>query len=125
MLQLELAAEAVCLAVAVDCSCDESANDNDKNDASDPAESLFPDLVAEAHCLECAPETVVKVESESYEPYDLDCNHPPVLECCVEENVRILSVLAHELLELHVSPEMVEVECYETENHDTEEKHVL
>ena len=66
-----------------------------------------------------------EVEAESYEPYDVDENHPPVLECLVEEKIRISSVLAHELLELHVSPEMVEVESHKSEDDDSENEHVL
>lgn len=66
-----------------------------------------------------------KVEAESAEPYDVDKNHPPVLECLVKKKVWISSMLAHELLELHFSPEVVEVECEETEYYDSENKHVL
>ena len=68
---------------------------------------------------------MAEVKTEGYKPYDVDCYYPPVLECEVEENIRVFSVLTHELLELHVSPEVVEVESYETENNDSEKEHVL
>ena len=118
-------AAAVCLDESVDCCCAEAENDDRYNCIADVCESLLPDLVAETDCLECAPETVAEVKTESYEPYDVDNYHPPVLECLVEEEVRILSMLAHELLELHLSPEMIEVECYKTENDNSENEHVL
>ena len=119
------ASAAVSMAECVDCSCAETENDDCNNSIADVSKSLLPDLVAETDCLECAPETVAEVKTESYEPYDVDNYHPPVLECLVKKEVRILSVLTHEFLELHVSPEMVEVESHETENYDTEKKHVL
>ena len=118
-------AAAVSLAECVDCSCAETENDDCYNNVTDISKSLFPYLVAETDSLECAPETVAKVKTESYEPYYIDNNHPPVLECLVEEEVRILCVLTHELLKLHLSPEMVEVESNDTENYNTEKKHVL
>ena len=119
------ASAAVSMAECVDCSCAETENDDCYNCIADVSESLLPDLVAETDCLECAPETVAKVKTESYEPYDVNHNHPPVLECLVEEEVRVLSVVAHELLKLHFSPEVVEVERYKTEYYNSEEKHVL
>ena len=121
-----LAAEAsVRLEECVYSCCAEAENDDSNYSIADVSESLLPDLVAETDCLECAPETVAKVKTESYEPYDVDNYHPPVLECLVEEEVRVCSVLTHELLKLHLSPEVVEVECEETKNDDTENEHVL
>ena len=49
---------------------------------------------------------------------------PDVAECGSEELVRIFSMVSHEFLELHVSPEMREVEEENAENHDTEHEHV-
>ena len=122
---VELAASAAGVAECIDCSCAEAENDNCYEEVAEVGESLLPDLVAQTHCLECAPETVAEVKTEGYEPYDVDNYHPPVLECCVEEEVRILCVLTHELLELHLSPEVVQVECDETENDNSENKHIL
>ena len=109
----------------VDCCCAEAENDDGNYCIADVSESLLPYLVAETDSLECAPQTVAKVKTESYEPYDVNHNHPLVLECLVEEEVRVLSVVTHELLKLHFSPEVVEVERYKTEYYNSEEKHVL
>lgn len=49
--------------------------------------SFLPYLVAPTDCLECAPETVCKVEPESCEPYDVDEYHPDVTECELHESV--------------------------------------
>lgn len=93
-------------------------------DVAEYLESLLPDAVAETHCLECAPETVCKVEAERSEPYDIKESHPPCSECRVEQFVRVLCVRAHELLELHVSPEMREVEAEDAEYDNSEGEHV-
>ena len=66
------AASAVCLNVSVYSHSDEAENDDCYESVSDVGESLLPDLVAQTDCLECAPETVAKVESECAEPYDVD-----------------------------------------------------
>ena len=117
--------QAVCLSECVNCNSAEAENDNSYENITDVSEPLLPLLVAKTDSLECAPETMAKVKTEGYEPYDVDCYHPPVLECKVEKNVRVFSVLSHELFELHVCPEMVEVESNKTENYDSEEEHVL
>ena len=117
--------QAVCLSECVNCNSAEAENDNRYENITDIGKSLLPFLVAKTDSLECAPETVAEVKTEGYEPYDVDCNHPPVLECEVEKNVRVFSVLSHELFELHVCPEVVEVECNEAKNYDSEEEHVL
>ena len=66
-----------------------------------------------------------EVETESSEPKNVKNYHPTVLECLVEEEVWVLSMVTLELLELHVSPEVVEVECDETEYYDSENEHIL
>ena len=119
------AKKTVCLKVSVNSYNREAENDNRNECVTDVHESLLPDLVAQTHCLECAPETVAKVKAESYEPSDVENYNPKALECLVKKEVRVFSVLAHELLELHLSPEVVEVESDEAENYDSEKKHVL
>ena len=119
------AKKTVCLKVSVNSYNREAENDNRNECVTDVHESLLPDLVAQTHCLECAPETVAKVKTKSYKPYDVENYYPEILECCLEKLVRILSVLAHELLKLHLSPEVVEVESDETKNNDSEKEHVL
>jgi len=115
----------VCLAECVYCNSYKSENDDSYENITDDVESLLPDLVAHSDGLECTPETVSEVESESCEPYDVDEDYPPVLECSIEKEVWIFSVCSHELLKLHLCPEMVEVEGDESENYDSENKHVL
>ena len=119
------AKKTVCLKVSVNSNNREAENDDRNECVTDVHESLLPDLVAQTHCLECAPETVAKVKAESYEPSDVENYNPKALECLVKKEVRVFSVLAHELLELHLSPEVVEVESDEAENYDSEKKHVL
>ena len=128
--RFELAASAAArcsLKVCVNSNCDESEDDYCNEEITDIGKSLFPNLVAETEALECAPETMAKVKAESYEPYDIDGCHPPSLECCVKKLVRIMLYMSgrKELLKLHLCPEMVEVECYEAENDNSEKKHVL
>ena len=66
-----------------------------------------------------------EVEEYCDEPDDVDDQYPDVAECGSEELVRIFSMVSHEFLELHVSPEMREVEEENAENHDAEHEHVL
>ena len=117
--------QTVCLKECVYCNSCKSEDDDSYEDVTDDVKSLLPDLVAHSDSLESAPETVCKVESEGTEPYDVDEYHPPVLECCVEQEIWIFSVCSHKLLKLHLCPEMVEVECEESENDDSENQHVL
>ena len=119
------AKKTICLKECVDSNNREAENDDRNECVADVHESLLPDLVAQTHCLECAPETVTKVKAESYEPNDVENYNPKALECLVKKEVRVFSVLAHELLELHLSPEVVEVESDEAENYDSEKEHVL
>ena len=91
-------------------------------------ESVLPNLVAPSDCLKSAPETVSEVEPESCEPYDVKNYHPKRLECDLKELIAFfrMYVLALEPLKvLHLSPEMSKVECDDSENDDSENKHVL
>lgn len=120
-----LAYDAVCLEASIDCYNCKAEEDDGCENVTDYIESLDPDLVAPANCLECAPETVGEVEPESSEPDDVENYNPPLTECGIEKNVRILSLSAGELSELHVSPEMSKVESKDSENDDSENEHVL
>ena len=121
-----LAAEAsVRLEECVYSCCAEAENDDSNYSIADVSESLLPVLVAETHSLECAPEAMAEVKTECNKPNDVENNHPPVLECLIEKEVRVLCVMTLELLELHLSPEVVEVDCYDTENYNTKNEHVL
>ena len=117
--------KSVSLCKCVYSNSNETEDYNCHEKVSDDVQPLLPDLVAHADCLESAPETVSEVETEGAEPNDVDKYHPPVPECLVEQEIRVSSMLAHELFELHFSPEMVEVESEETEDDDSQNKHVL
>ena len=119
------AEKSVSLYKCVNCNSAEAKNYNSYESVTNVSESLLPFLVAHTDSLECTPETVAEVKTESYEPYDVENYNPPILECCVKKIVRFGSVVAHELLKLHLSPEVVEMECDETKNNDSEKKHVL
>ena len=65
-----------------------------------------------------------EVEPDCTEPHQIeDCN-PPYSESPVEQSVRIRHFLTCELLELHICPEMGEVEGDETEDDDSEHYHI-
>ena len=66
------------------CDCKTYAEESCESLTS-PHESVLPYLVAPADCLECAPETVSKVEPESCEPDDVDDYHPDVTESELHE----------------------------------------
>ena len=121
----KLCENAVCVETCIDCNCCKAENDDSNYNIADVHESLLPNLVAHSDALECAPETMAEVETESSEPNEVNYNPNPVSECRVEENVWILSMVSLELSELHVSPEVVEVECYNTKNDNSENEHVL
>ena len=125
MSDVGLAEDSVCVEASIDCYGSEAENDHSCNCISDAHESLFPYLVAHSDALECAPEAVAEVKTESCEPYEVCCNPDPAAECCVEEFVRVCCMVALELCELHVSPEVVEVECKDSEDDDSEHEHVL
>ena len=94
-----LSDKAVSLKECVYCYCREAENDDSYEDLTEAVESLLPDLVAETDCLECAPETVEEVLTESCEPDHVYNYHPAVLECCVEKLVWVFCVVSLELLE--------------------------
>ena len=119
------AKKTVCLKISVNSHYREAENDKCYESITDEVKSLLPDLVAHTDSLECAPETVAEVKTECYEPNDVKCYNPPVLECLVKKEVRVFSMLTHEFLKLHLSPEVVEVECDEAKNNDSEKEHVL
>ena len=68
---------------------------------------------------------MVEVQPDGNEPYDVKGYYPPVAEGCKEKIVRILRFPAHEFLQLHLCPEVGEVEGNETKDDDSEDCHVL
>lgn len=66
----------VSVEVCIDCNSDEAENNNTYEYDTNTCKSLLPNLVAETKCLECAPESVCKVESKCNEPDDVKDYHP-------------------------------------------------
>ena len=120
-----LADYSVCYKARVDSYYGKAEEYDGCYDVGDHLEPLEPYLVVPAYCLECAPESVCKVEPESPEPDDVDDYYIPVSEGRFKEHVWIGSFSSCPFLELHVSPEMCEVECKDAEDDDTEDDHVL
>ena len=114
-----------CLDESVYCNCRESKEYDCRENVADDLESLLPKLVAPADGLECAPEAMGKMEPQGSEPDYVKHYHPPVSESGGEKEIRVGSFLSHEFLELHLVPEMGQMEGDETEHDDSEHQHVL
>ena len=112
------------LDVSVDCGADKEQDDQGAHDNTDDAQAREPLLVVPADGLEHRPETMVEVEPDGYEPNDVEGEDPPVTEGVEKQQVRIFSLTAGELLELHLGPEMGQVESQETEDDQTQDEHV-
>ena len=124
---LELHQE-VSLDKRVDSNCYEDEADKADQDDSDDFDPLHPYASAPADSLEHAPESVSEMEPECHEPNDVQSGDPPVAEVVGQKDVRIVLIKLgsdlEELGHLHVSPELGKVEEDESEDHDTEYKHV-
>lgn len=78
--------------------------------------------------MESTPETMCKVEPYSYKPENIKKGNPPWFEGCFHQGYRADKILmsdTHEFFKLHFSPEVCKVECKESENDDTENKHIF
>ena len=104
---------------------DEQQDNKGAYDDADDAQAGQPLFVIPADGLEHAPETVVEVQPQGYEPNDVQGQDPPLAEGGHEEVVRVLCLAAHELLQLHFCPEVGEVEAQETKDDNTKHEHVL
>lgn len=116
--------EVVGLKAGIACNGSEAEEDDCGEDICNPFESLEPYFVVPADCLECAPEAVCEVEPECPEPDYVDDNIVPLSECQGKEFVWIFRFGSCPFLELHVCPEVSEVECKYSENDDSEHNHV-
>ena len=98
-------------------------------DGSEDVSSNFPtfdpNVVVQTEGLECAPETVSQVEPQSSKPYQVDDGYKQVSKGTVHQEVRIHLVFSLEVEELHVSPEVGQVETKNSENDDTQNEHVF
>ena len=113
------------LDIGVDRGAEEQEDDQGAHDDADDPQAGQPLLVVPADGLEHGPETMVQVEPDGDEPYDVQRQDPPVAEGCQKQVVRILRLAAHEFAELHLGPEMGEMESQEAQDDDSEDGHVL
>lgn len=81
--------------------------------------------IAHAKGLESAPEPVRNVKIERDEPGDIENRDHWIRKSSDDELIRIFSLSSQESLELHVLPEVHEVEEKEKEDDDAEYEHVL
>ncbi len=111
----------------VDGSGNEEEDDEGRYDDSDDLEPLEPGAAAPADGLEHAPEAMDEVEPYCAEPDDIEDEDPPSAEGDIEQQVGIVLVVAYaeHLGELHLGPEVGEVEADETEDDNAEDEHVL
>ena len=110
---------------SVDSNGCETKPNKGGEDNADDLEPLHPCLVVPTYCLEHTPESVAKMEPDRAEPYYIDDKHPYIAESCCQEQVWILSLASAEFFELHLCPEMGEMEEEDAEDYDTEYEHVL
>ena len=68
---------------------------------------------------------VLEVQKQGNEPNDIANHHPDVLEGGQQQIVGMLRLCAHEFLQLHLGPEMGEMEAQQTQDEDTQDGHVL
>ena len=107
----------ICLKIGVDSRSYKEENDQSAYNDADNFEPLEPVLVVPTDRLEHAPETVVQMEPESNKPDNVEDEHPDVAEGLVEEGIGVVDgFLPHELLKLHLSPEMGEMEGEKSKN---------
>ena len=111
----------------IDRSGDEEEDDDAGDDNADDLEPLEPGLSAPAYGLEHAPEAMDEVQADSCEPNDIEDEDPPFAECNVQQEIRIVLIVANSehLGQLHLGPEMGKMEADESEDDDTEDQHVL
>ena len=115
------------LVETVDRSGDEHQDDEGSDDHADHLETLHPGLAAPAHGLEHAPETMDEVKPDGHEPQQVQGQDPPPTEGRDQQAVRIVLKRAdtEHLRQLHLGPEMAQVEAQEAKDHDTQDEHVL
>ena len=109
----------------VDGSCNEQKDNDGRYYGAYYLKAHKPLLVVPADGLEHAPEAVVYVQEDCDEPYHVEGHDPPFPESGYEQEVRILRFISHELLQLHLCPEMVKMEAEEAKHYDTQDSHVL
>ena len=109
----------------IDGGAQEQEDDQGAHDDADDLEAGQPLLVVPADGLEHGPETVVEVEPDGDEPHHVDGKDPPVTEGIEQQQIRILSLAAHEFAELHLGPEVGEMEGDQAQDDNAQDGHVL
>ena len=113
------------LHIGVDGRSDEEKDDDGGNDDADNLGAFEPLLVAPADGLEHAPETVLQVQEQGDESDDVAAHDHGAAEGGEEQEIGILGLCTHEFLQLHLGPEVGEVEAQETQDEDAQDGHVL
>jgi len=113
------------LNISVASRGNEEQHDEGGHNNTNDFEALEPLLVIPTNGLEHAPETVLQVEEQGDEPYDITGQNPRIAEGGNEEIIRILCLCTHEFLQLHLGPEVGEVETEQTQDDDAQDGHVL
>ena len=110
----------------VDSHADEGEADYRNDDYAYDLDALEPGAAVPADGLEHAPESVGEVEPQGGEPEDVYHENPPVSEGLHKQRVGVVDIGADsgELGELHLRPEMEQVEAEHSENHYSEHEHV-
>ena len=112
----------------------ERQNREGSDDAADHFDTLHPNEVVPTERVESRPNTVVQVEPECAEPDEVEhavhLSPDGLSEECLHVRCSVLRIESTGLntryfRELHLKPEVVEVQAEETENAETENEHVL
>ena len=102
------------------------------DDIGETLEAGIPRVVGPTHALEHRPYAVCEVEPQGCEPYDVEGYEVPLREGVFDQsgavNGRIserVLMTAHDLDELHLRPEVEEVECQTAQNDESDDEHVF
>ena len=109
----------------VDGNRNEQEDDDGADEYADDFQPLEPYRIVPSDGLEHRPETVVEMQPEGYEPDYVEHYHPPVAECGDKERVRVFGLTSGELFQLHLRPEMGQVEREQSEDENAEDEHIL
>ena len=117
--------QCVCLQECIYGDNDETKADQRGDHDSDHFQSLEPHLVVPTDRLEHAPESVAEMEPKCHKPDEVDQRHPPSSESGGQKEIRILGFGTHEFTQLHLRPEVGEVEKQDSQDDDSQDEHIL
>ncbi len=108
---------------------DDNDSENQHHDGSPPPanalEAAYPLVVVHANRLEGTPKAVGDVEPQSHKPDEIDHAHPGLAEGCLQGYIAAVGLMAHNLGQLHLGPELEQVQHQEAQHYDTQHEHVL